>query len=148
MATETPTPTQSYSEQWYWDERYTNESEPFDWYQKYSSLAPLINLYVPHRNQRVLIVGCGNSGLQIKKNSFRFFWIRFDFSCFEIFNAAFSQGMVDDGYEDVVSIDISSVVIDTMIKKYSDRPQLKCNVLISSALCCNLPLVFMFLCLS
>jgi SAM-dependent methyltransferase len=33
--------------------------------------------------------------------------------------------MVDDGYEDVVSIDISSVVIDTMIKKYSDRPQLK-----------------------
>lgn len=43
------------------------------------------------------------------------------------FNAAFSEGMVDDGYEDVVNIDISSVVIDTMIKKYSDRPQLKCT---------------------
>ncbi|XP_010465787.1 PREDICTED: methyltransferase-like protein 13 isoform X3 [Camelina sativa] len=100
------TPTQSYSEKWYWDDRYTNESEPFDWYQKYPSLAPLINLYVPHRNQRVLVVGCGNSV---------FFWN----------NAAFSEGMVDDGYEDVVSIDISSVVIDTMLKKYSDRPQLK-----------------------
>jgi SAM-dependent methyltransferase len=100
MATEAPT--QSYSEQWYWDDRYKNESEPFDWYQKYSPLAPLINLYVPQRNQRVLVIGCGNS--------------------------AFSEGMVDDGYEDVVSIDISSVVIDTMIKKYSDRPQLKCNV--------------------
>ncbi|KAG7582299.1 S-adenosyl-L-methionine-dependent methyltransferase [Arabidopsis suecica] len=97
MATETST--QSYSEKWYWDERYTNESEPFDWYQKYSSLAPLINLYVPHRNQRVLVIGCGNS--------------------------AFSEGMVDDGYEDVVNIDISSVVIDSMIKKYSDRPRLK-----------------------
>ncbi|OAP04708.1 hypothetical protein AXX17_AT3G18320 [Arabidopsis thaliana] len=97
MATEAPT--QSYSEQWYWDDRYKNESEPFDWYQKYSPLAPLINLYVPQRNQRVLVIGCGNS--------------------------AFSEGMVDDGYEDVVSIDISSVVIDTMIKKYSDRPQLK-----------------------
>jgi len=47
---------------------------------------------------------------------------------FRTFNVAFSEGMVDDGYEDVVSIDISSVVIDTMIKKYSDRPQLKCNV--------------------
>ncbi|EOA31339.1 hypothetical protein CARUB_v10014513mg [Capsella rubella] len=97
MATDVPT--QSYSEKWYWDDRYTNESEPFDWYQKYSSLAPLINLYVPHRDQRVLVVGCGNS--------------------------AFSEGMVDDGYEDVVSIDISSVVIDSMIKKHSNRPQLK-----------------------
>ncbi|VVA97977.1 unnamed protein product [Arabis nemorensis] len=91
--------TQSYSEQWYWDDRYANESEPFDWYQKYSSLAPLINLYVPLRNHPVLVIGCGNS--------------------------AFSEGMVDDGYEDVVNIDISSVVIDTMLKKYSDRPQLK-----------------------
>lgn len=101
METETTT-TQSYSEQWYWDERYTNESDPFDWYQNYASLAPLINLYVPHRPHPVLVIGCGNS--------------------------AFSEGMVDDGYEDVVSIDISSVVIDAMVKKYSDRPQLKCNV--------------------
>ena len=101
METETKT-TQSYSEQWYWDERYTNESDPFDWYQNYTSLAPLINLYVPRRTHPVLVIGCGNS--------------------------AFSEGMVDDGYEDVVSIDISSVVIDAMNKKHSDRPQLKCNV--------------------
>ncbi|KAJ8573980.1 hypothetical protein K7X08_010491 [Anisodus acutangulus] len=33
--------------------------------------------------------------------------------------------MVDDGYEDVVNIDISSMVIEAMQKKYSDRPQLK-----------------------
>ncbi|KAJ4897891.1 S-adenosyl-L-methionine-dependent methyltransferases superfamily protein [Raphanus sativus] len=98
METET-TPTQSYSEQWYWDERYTNESDPFDWYQSYASLSPLINLYAPNRPHPVLVIGCGNS--------------------------AFSEGMVDDGYEDVVSIDISSVVIDAMVKKYSDRPRLK-----------------------
>uniref|UniRef100_A0A1J3JB52 Methyltransferase-like protein 13 n=1 Tax=Noccaea caerulescens TaxID=107243 RepID=A0A1J3JB52_NOCCA len=98
MATDTST-TQSYSEQWYWDDRYTNESEPFDWYQKYSSLAPLINLYVPLRDHPLLVIGCGNS--------------------------AFSEGMVDDGYEDVVNIDISSVVIDSMNTKYSNRPQLK-----------------------
>ncbi|XP_010555152.1 PREDICTED: methyltransferase-like protein 13 isoform X2 [Tarenaya hassleriana] len=90
---------QAYGEAWYWDNRYSNESGPFDWYQKYPSLAPLINLYVPHRSHPVLVIGCGNS--------------------------AFSEGMVDDGYQDVVNIDISSVVIDTMHTKYSHRPQLK-----------------------
>ncbi|CAB4262456.1 unnamed protein product [Prunus armeniaca] len=96
------TTTQAYGEPWYWDNRYANESGPFDWYQKYQSLAPLINLYVPrHSNQhhRILVVGCGNS--------------------------AFSEGMADDGYDDVVSIDISSVVIQAMQDKYSDRPHLK-----------------------
>lgn len=39
---------------------------------------------------------------------------------------AFSEGMVDDGYEDVVNVDISSVVIEAMMKKYSNRQQLKC----------------------
>ncbi|KAM4116681.1 hypothetical protein ACJW30_02G068200 [Castanea mollissima] len=91
--------TQAYGEAWYWDTRYSNESSSFDWYQKYPSLAPLIHLYIPHRHHPVLVVGCGNS--------------------------AFSQDMVDDGYEDVVNIDISSVVIDAMRKKYSTRPQLK-----------------------
>lgn len=58
------------------------------------------------------------------------------------FLAAFSEGMVDDGYTDVVNIDISSVVIDAMKKKYTNRPQLKCifcfcvcfSVVIQSAL--------------
>lgn len=40
--------------------------------------------------------------------------------------AAFSEGMVDDGYAEVVNIDISSVVIEAMQKKYSNRPQLMC----------------------
>ncbi|KAJ4830902.1 hypothetical protein Tsubulata_044840 [Turnera subulata] len=92
--------TQAYGEAWYWDKRYAKETGPFDWYQKYSSLAPLINLYVPPLpHHRVLVVGCGNS--------------------------AFSQGMVEDGYQDVVNVDISSVVIDAMNKKYASRPQLK-----------------------
>uniref|UniRef100_A0A2P2JI86 Methyltransferase domain-containing protein n=1 Tax=Rhizophora mucronata TaxID=61149 RepID=A0A2P2JI86_RHIMU len=99
-ATTTTVSTQAYGEAWYWDDRYTNEPGPFDWYQKYPSLAPLLNLYVPCRlRPRVLVVGCGNS--------------------------AFSESMVDDGYEDVVNVDISSVVIDAMRSKYSSRPQLK-----------------------
>ncbi|GMH19608.1 hypothetical protein Nepgr_021449 [Nepenthes gracilis] len=90
--------TQAYGEASYWDDRYRQESGPFDWYQNYSSLSSLINLYIP-RHHRLLVVGCGNS--------------------------AFSEGLVDDGYEDVVNIDISSVVIEAMQKKYSNHPQLK-----------------------
>ncbi|KAK9287887.1 hypothetical protein L1049_016329 [Liquidambar formosana] len=92
------TTTQAYGEPSYWDNRYSQESGPFDWYQKYPSLAPLLRLYIP-RHHRILVVGCGNS--------------------------AFSEGMVDDGYGDVVSIDISSVVIEAMQKKYCNRSQLK-----------------------
>ncbi|XAR56944.1 Endothelin-converting enzyme 1 [Bertholletia excelsa] len=92
------TSTHSYGEPSYWDNRYAHEPGPFDWYQNYPSLAPLLRLYVP-RHHRVLVVGCGNS--------------------------AFSEEMVDDGYGDVVNIDISSVVIDAMQKKYCHCQQLQ-----------------------
>ncbi|XP_066326668.1 uncharacterized protein [Miscanthus floridulus] len=89
---------QAYGEAWYWDERYRKEAGPFDWYQKYPALAPLLRLYIaPHH--RLLLVGCGNS--------------------------VFGENMIDDGYQDVVNIDISSVVIEQMKKKYHDKPQLK-----------------------
>ncbi|MFS8005371.1 putative endothelin-converting enzyme 1 [Helianthus anomalus] len=95
--------TEAYGEAWYWDKRYAKEStasSSFDWYQKYESLAPLLHLYVPPTTRiRILVVGAGNS--------------------------AFSEGMSKDGYGDIVSIDISSVVIERMRKKYSDSPHLK-----------------------
>lgn len=34
--------------------------------------------------------------------------------------------MVKDGYKDIMNIDISSVAIDMMRKKYENIPQLKC----------------------
>jgi hypothetical protein len=52
---------QAYGEAWYWDERYRKEAGPFDWYQRYPALAPLLGVYVARR-QRLLLVGCGNSG--------------------------------------------------------------------------------------
>ncbi|KAK4755679.1 hypothetical protein SAY87_009436 [Trapa incisa] len=101
--TTTTTSTQAYGEPWYWDKRYAGDTAPFDWYQKYPSLAPLIHLYIPRHRTKVLVIGCGNS--------------------------AFSEGMVDDGYEEVVNIDISSVVIEAMKKKYSECSQLKYMVM-------------------
>ncbi|KAL8100485.1 uncharacterized protein LOC141687468 [Apium graveolens] len=92
--------TQAYGEEWYWDKRYEQESGPFDWYQKYPSLSPLLHLYIPQNTTTsLLVVGSGTS--------------------------AFSEGLVDDGYENVVNIDISSVAIQTMLQRYSNRPQLK-----------------------
>ncbi|PSR92461.1 Methyltransferase-like protein [Actinidia chinensis var. chinensis] len=93
------TMTQAYGEPSYWDNRHAQEPGPFDWYQKYPALAPLLHLYIP-THHRLLVVGCGTS--------------------------AFSEGMVDDGYVDVVNIDISSVAIEAIMrKKCSNRPQLK-----------------------
>lgn len=40
-----------------------------------------------------------------------------------------SEDMVKDGYEDIMNIDISSVAIDMMRKKYGNIPQLKCILL-------------------
>lgn len=37
-----------------------------------------------------------------------------------------SEDMVSDGYEEIVNIDISSVVIEMMRKKYFNIPQLQC----------------------
>ncbi|OVA13545.1 Methyltransferase domain [Macleaya cordata] len=92
------TTTQAYGEPSYWDNRYAQDTGPFDWYQKYPALAPLLHLYVPPQN-RILVVGCGN--------------------------AALSEGMEKDGYQDIFNIDISSVVIEAMQKKYQDFPALK-----------------------
>ncbi|XP_071706773.1 uncharacterized protein [Rutidosis leptorrhynchoides] len=96
--------TQAYGEAWYWDKRYAEESTAtFDWYQKYESLSPLLHLYIPttttNHHRRILVVGCGNS--------------------------AFSESMSKNGYTDIVNIDISSVVIEAMQKKYSGSPHLK-----------------------
>lgn len=40
--------------------------------------------------------------------------------------AVMSEDMVKDGYEEIVNIDISSVAIEMMRRKYEYIPQLKC----------------------
>ncbi|KAK8966943.1 hypothetical protein KSP40_PGU012452 [Platanthera guangdongensis] len=92
------TGTHAYGEPSYWDQRYRQDTGPFDWYQKYKRLAPLFDLYI-RRSHRVLLVGCGNSTL--------------------------GEDMASDGYLDIVNIDISSVVVEAMRQKYEDKPELK-----------------------
>lgn len=90
--------TYNYGDALYWDARYVQEGGSFDWYQRYSDLRPYVRRYLPP-SSRVLMVGCGN--------------------------AVMSEDMVKDGYEELVNIDISSVAIDVMRRKYANIPQLK-----------------------
>ncbi|XP_043693846.1 EEF1A lysine methyltransferase 4 [Telopea speciosissima] len=90
--------TYNYGDAAYWDARYVQETGPFDWYQRYSALRPFVNKYIP-TSSRVLMVGCGN--------------------------AVMSEDMVKDGYVDITNIDISSVAIEMMRRKYEYTPQLK-----------------------
>ncbi|XP_051124304.1 uncharacterized protein LOC127246787 isoform X2 [Andrographis paniculata] len=89
--------TYNYGDALYWDARYVQEADcgSFDWYQRYSALRPFIRKYVSP-NSRVLMVGCGNA-----------------------------EDMVKDGFEEITNIDISSVAIEMMKKKYENVPQLK-----------------------
>ncbi|KAJ6895786.1 EEF1A lysine methyltransferase 4-like isoform X2 [Populus alba x Populus x berolinensis] len=89
--------TYNYGDALYWDARYVQEAESFDWYQHYSSLRPFVRRYIP-TSSRVLMVGCGN--------------------------ALMSEDMVEDGYENITNIDISSVAIDIMRRKYEHVHQL------------------------
>ncbi|KAK3003210.1 hypothetical protein RJ639_018158 [Escallonia herrerae] len=85
--------TYNYGDALYWDARYIQEAAAgaFDWYQRYPALRPFVRKYIP-TSSRILMVGCGN--------------------------AVMSEDMAKDGYEDIMNVDISSVAIDLMRRKY------------------------------
>jgi len=78
----------------YWDERYTKDPEPFDWYQRYSGIKEILGTYLKKQDS-ILNVGCGNSRL--------------------------SEDMYEDGYKSIANVDISKVVIDQMVAKLGDK---------------------------
>mmetsp|Transcript_31680 Transcript_31680/g.53229 ORF Transcript_31680/g.53229 Transcript_31680/m.53229 type:complete len:273 (+) Transcript_31680:133-951(+) len=77
----------------YWDARYKKDScGVFDWYQSYSALKPIVNKYIPDKNAKILMVGCGTSNL--------------------------GEDMFLDGYTNIVNTDVSPVCIEFMAKKH------------------------------
>ncbi|KAF4696120.1 hypothetical protein FOZ60_002350 [Perkinsus olseni] len=79
----------------YWDERYTRDPEPFDWYQRWAGLKDVVQEYVKP-DCKILNVGAGNSKL--------------------------TEEMYEEGYQNIVNVDISSVVIKQMEERYQDKP--------------------------
>lgn len=78
----------------YWEERYTRDADPFDWYQRWSGIKDITSQYI-QQNHQILNIGAGNSRL--------------------------SEEMYDDGYIHIMNIDISQVVTRAMQEKHRDK---------------------------
>ena len=85
----------------YWDERYgADPNGQFDWYQPYLTLkAALIPLLSVRPDFEILVAGCGNSGL--------------------------SASLHDDGYKNITSVDVSTVVVKQMAARYAAQESLE-----------------------
>jgi SAM-dependent methyltransferase len=80
----------------YWDQRYAESFHPFDWYQSWPRLAPLLGPFFSG-TELALNIGCGNSPMAVDLGS--------------VFLA-------------VANIDISSVVIEQMRTAFQDHENL------------------------
>jgi len=79
----------------YWDERYTRDPEPFDWYQRWSGIRDIVGEYLKSKSASILNTGCGNSRL--------------------------SEEMYEDGYTQIMNVDYSLVAIKSMQEKYREK---------------------------
>merc|ERR1712151_880780 len=78
----------------YWEERYTRDPEPFDWYQRWAGLKDSLLEYI-QPSHSILMLGAGNSRL--------------------------SEEMYEEGFHNITNIDISMVVTKAMQEKYKDK---------------------------
>uniref|UniRef100_A0A0D3GUG9 Methyltransferase type 11 domain-containing protein n=1 Tax=Oryza barthii TaxID=65489 RepID=A0A0D3GUG9_9ORYZ len=122
----------------YWDARYVEEGgAPYDWYQRYAALRPFVRRFAPPES-RVLMIGCGSARTPPPPPSPPFLtYCSIEIAAFGsalVFSIPslvpkkeiMSEDMVDDGYTEIMNIDISSVVIEIMRKKHFNIPQLQC----------------------
>lgn len=73
---------------------YRRDTEPFDWYQRYSGLKDIITTNID-KDHRILNVGAGNSRL--------------------------SEEMAEEGYSNITNIDICGLVVKAMGEKYKEK---------------------------
>lgn len=82
----------------FWDQRYLDDQEPFEWYYPYEQFADILNDRVA-KSARIMDAGCGNSEL--------------------------IQNLVDDGFEEVVGVDFSRVAIDQLKKRCDEYDEIE-----------------------
>eukprot|EP00747_Dinoflagellata_sp_TGD_P110242 gnl/TRDRNA2_/TRDRNA2_170905_c0_seq2.p1 gnl/TRDRNA2_/TRDRNA2_170905_c0~~gnl/TRDRNA2_/TRDRNA2_170905_c0_seq2.p1 ORF type:complete len:285 (+),score=51.82 gnl/TRDRNA2_/TRDRNA2_170905_c0_seq2:49-903(+) len=94
----------------YWNLKHLEDKNPYEWMQGYSDLSNLISRCTARDKElRVLHVGCGSSLL--------------------------TEEMYDDGYSNIVNIDISSVVVERMRERNSEaRPTMQWLVMDATAM--------------
>ncbi|CAK9096680.1 eEF1A lysine and N-terminal methyltransferase (eEF1A-KNMT) (Methyltransferase-like protein 13) [Includes: eEF1A lysine methyltransferase [Durusdinium trenchii] len=79
----------------YWDLRYKVDPEPFEWLRNYKDLGAFLSC---EKSADILHVGCGNSLI--------------------------TEQMYDDGYQNIINIDTSPVVITQMMERNFGRPKM------------------------
>ncbi|KAJ1940256.1 hypothetical protein FBU59_003867 [Linderina macrospora] len=93
-----------YGTQEYWQKRYAQEPDGvFDWFKTYRDLQPLFDKHISDRSSRIVMLGCGNSTL--------------------------SGDMYDAGYESIVNIDYSDIVIGQMRERTAHQPKMTWEVM-------------------
>lgn len=86
--------TGTYAQKDYWDQRFEKSTGYFDWYVGWKELKSTLNPYINYEDN-ILMVGCGNSKM--------------------------SECMYQEGYNQIVNIDISSVIINKMIEESKSK---------------------------
>ncbi|CUE91335.1 methyltransferase, putative [Bodo saltans] len=82
----------------YWDERYKSNDTTFDWFVAFEPLRDVLqSLAKP--DYKILVIGCGNSRL--------------------------SPQLYESGYQNVVNIDISEVVVNQMRARYKELDRME-----------------------
>ncbi len=76
----------------FWEDRYVENGGFFDWYAEFPELKVSFDEYGIEKEDKILMVGCGNSKL--------------------------SDQMYQNGYQNIVNIDISPTVIEQMKGKF------------------------------
>ncbi|KAK0552494.1 hypothetical protein OC846_002898, partial [Tilletia horrida] len=83
----------------YWDRRYVAKAaqgeETFEWFKGYAEIKNVLDELISDKNARILMLGCGNSGL--------------------------SADMTADGYKNITNLDFSTVVISQMKERHPDQ---------------------------
>merc|ERR1712199_148089 len=88
----------------YWEDRYKENDEPFEWYQSYDNIKDKIKAaFQNNTSGKILNLGCGNSRLH--------------------------SDLYVDGFKDVTSVDFSSTVIESEQGKCAEKPELKFEVM-------------------
>ena len=96
----------NYGEAKYWDDRYTTagKDSSFDWLENYITLKGLLHEFMVSPDIKILVLGCGN--------------------------ADFSDDLYDDGYHNIVNVDISPVCIEQMTLRNAElRPEMEWHVM-------------------
>lgn len=87
-----------YGDAEYWDQRYNESPEEYEWFMSWKYVFPAIQQYIKP-NSIALNEGCGNSPMPLE--------------------------MLQNGFSEVYNIDISSVLIEQMKFKYKNNSNLK-----------------------